>query len=112
MESVTRLPLGSGGEILFEASPLAEAEQPTGGGPVKAGRISDTVGELPHSLVEMLQPVREMAETVLEQLRAAKPAEVEVTFGVDLSAKVDAVITRGEGKANLKVRVLWKQEQA
>jgi hypothetical protein len=107
---VGRLPLDSGGEILFEASPVAASEQVGDGGPVKAGRIADAVGELPQTFLEALQPVREMAETVVEQLSKARPAEVEMTFGVDLSAQVGAIISKGEGKANLKVRVLWRKD--
>ena len=110
MGLVGRMPLESGGEILFEAFPVAASEQVGEGGPVKAGRIADAVGELPHTLLEALQPVREMAETVVEQLSKAKPSEVEVTFGVDLSAQVGAIVSKGEGKANLKVRVLWKKD--
>lgn len=110
MGPVGRLPLDSGGEILFEALPASESETSHDGGPVKAGRVADAVGELPQTLLEALQPVREMAETVVEQLSKARPAEAEVTFGVDLSAQVGAIISKGEGKANLKVRVLWRKD--
>lgn len=101
MSSFARMPLDGGGAILFEAT--AEPE-----GPVKAGRVSEAVRELPQTLQASLAPVRETAQTVLEQLRQAGPDEVEVEFGVNLSAKAGAVITNGEAAVHLKVRVLWK----
>ncbi|WP_227870051.1 CU044_2847 family protein [Streptomyces otsuchiensis] len=109
MESVERLSLGSGGEILFEASPVTELSPRDEGGPVQAGRLSGAASEMPTTLVAALAPVREAAETVLDQLRKAKPSEVEVTFDVRLSAQFGALISKGEGRANLKVRVLWKE---
>lgn len=108
MGSVGRLPLDSGGEILFEALP--EFEPSVADGPVKAGRVADAVRELPHTLQGALEPVREMAEAMVAQLSKAKPSEIEVEFGVELSAQVGAVISKGEGKAHLLVRVLWKDE--
>lgn len=102
MESLARIPLEGGGEVLFESLPEAVA------GPVKAGRMADVVKELPRTVQDALVPVREMARAVLAQLREAGPAEVEVEFGVSLSAQAGAVITKSEGTAHLKVRVLWQ----
>ncbi|MGW7594172.1 CU044_2847 family protein [Streptomyces rubiginosohelvolus] len=103
MRDLVRIPLEGGGAVAVEAAPELQLE-----GPVKAGRITDAVSELPQTLREFLDPVRSMAQTVLEQLRQAGPAEAEVEFGVNLSAKAGAVITSGEGAVHLKVRVLWK----
>lgn len=106
MQSFTRMPLEGGGSIVFEATLEAD-------GPVKAGRVADAVRELPQTLQEALIPVRETARSVLEQLRQAGPDEVEVEFGVNLSAQAGAaVITKGEGAVHLKVRVLWKNGTA
>ncbi|MFE3632773.1 CU044_2847 family protein [Streptomyces sp. NPDC059168] len=101
MKGIARLPLEDGGAILVEATPEPD-------GPVRAGRISDAVQELPRSLRELLGPVRETARTVLQELRQAGPEEVEVEFGVDLSAKAGVVITAGEAAVHLKVRVVWR----
>ncbi len=102
MQGLVRMPLEGGGVVLFEAAPEL-------GGPVKAGRVADAVQELPQTLQEALVPVRETARSVLEQLRQAGPEEVEVEFGVSLSAQAGAaVIAKGQGAVHLKVRVLWK----
>lgn len=97
---VGRMPLANGGEILFEALPEVE-------GPVKAGRVADIVRDLPGTVEDALVPVREMALAVVNQLRAAGPAEVEVEFGVNLSAQAGVVISKGEAAAHLNIRVLW-----
>ncbi|MEU1457243.1 CU044_2847 family protein [Streptomyces avermitilis] len=104
VHSFVRVPLDGGGEILFEAEPVFD-------GPVKAGRIADAVRELPQTLQQSLTPVRETACAVLHQLRQAGPDEVEVEFGLDLSAQAGAVITRGESAVHLKVRVLWSRSE-
>ncbi|MFG2736425.1 hypothetical protein N0X72_00635 [Streptomyces carpaticus] len=107
MESVGRLPLEGGGEVLFEV--VGELEASDGAGPVKAGRVADAVRELPRTLQEALMPVREMAGAVVAQLREVGPAEVEVEFGVDLSTQVGAVVSKGEAAAHLRVRLLWQR---
>lgn len=100
------MPLDGGGEILLEAGAEAPPE-----GPVKAGRIGDAVRDLPHTLSEALVPVRESARTVLAALWQAGPDEVEVEFGVDLSAEAGAIITKSQAGFHLKVRVLWQNEE-
>ncbi len=104
MTSFARAPIEGGGAILFEAAP-----QPPYEGPVKAGRIGDAVRDLPHTLQQVLEPVRDAAAAVLDQLRQANPDEVEVEFGVDLSAQAGAVITKGESAVHFKVRVMWQR---
>lgn len=103
---VERMPLAGGGEILFAAVP--GLWPPVGEGPVKAGRVADAVRELPGTVQDALVPVRELAQAAVAQLREAGPAEVEVEFGVTLSAQAGAVISKGEAVAHLKVRVLWR----
>ncbi|WP_217999216.1 CU044_2847 family protein [Nocardiopsis trehalosi] len=103
------MPLDGGGEVLFETVAPFDA----GGidGPVPAGRVADALREMPASLQQGLAPVREMAGAVVAQLREAGPvgpAEVEVEFGLNLSAQAGAVISKGGVTAHLKVRVLWK----
>ncbi|CDR08615.1 CU044_2847 family protein [Streptomyces iranensis] len=105
MDSLARVPLEGGGAILFEAAPEF-------GGPVKAGRVTDAIQELPRSLRESLAPVRETARTVLQELRQAGPDEVEVEFGVNVSAKAGAVIAKGDVAVHLRVRLLWKNGEA
>ncbi|GAA3167161.1 hypothetical protein GCM10017688_13700 [Streptomyces ramulosus] len=105
MQDLARMPLEGGGTILFEAAPAVD-------GPVKVGRIAETIQELPQTLQATLAPVRETARTVLRELRQAGPEEVEVEFGVNLSAKAGAVITGGEGAVHMTVRLKWHREES
>ncbi|WP_271218194.1 CU044_2847 family protein [Streptosporangium carneum] len=101
-----RIPLEDGGTILFEAAPVISE------GPVKAGRVSEVIQDLPSSLRSVLAPVREASRAVLEQLRQAGPDEIEVEFGVDLATQAGAVITKSEASCHLKVTLRWASGDA
>jgi hypothetical protein len=105
VRSLVRVPLEGGGAILFEAASESA-------GPVKAGRTGEAVRDLPGTVQQALAPVRETARAVLDQLRQAGPGEVEVEFGVDLSAEAGVVITKSQAAFHLKVRVLWNNGDA
>ncbi|MFD6286316.1 CU044_2847 family protein [Streptomyces sp. NPDC060205] len=105
MDSLVAVPLEGGGVVLFEAGPEAD-------GPVKAGRAGDVVRELPRTLQECLEPVTRTARAVLDAVRQAGPDEVEVGFGVNLSAQAGAVVVRGESGVHLTVRVLWHDDSS
>ncbi|MFI6485948.1 CU044_2847 family protein [Streptomyces sp. NPDC050564] len=100
MRSLARLPLEGGGSILFEAPEISD-------GPVKAGRVSEAIHELPQTLQEALSPVTAMARAALEQLRKVGPDEVEIEFGVDMAAQAGAVIAKSEAGCHLRVTVTW-----
>jgi hypothetical protein len=106
MAELARVPIEGGGTILFEVAP-----QPSDEGPVKAGRIGDAVRDLPQTLQQVMEPVRDAAGAVLNQLRQAGPDEVEVEFGVDLSGQAGAVIAKSESAVHFKVRVLWQRPE-
>ncbi|MFF3085795.1 CU044_2847 family protein [Streptomyces nojiriensis] len=104
MAHLARIPLEGGGCVLIEASPPVA-------GPVKAGRISDTIHDLPGSLQDALEPVTAAARATLEQLRKAGPQEVMVEFGVDLAVEAGAVITKTGANCHLRVTVIWKRNK-
>lgn len=101
--SVVRVPLEGGGSVLVEAATVPD-------GPVKAGRVSEAVGELPVSLQAALGPVTDVARAVVQELRSAGPGGVEVQFGVDLAVQAGVVITRGEASCHLRVTVRWDRD--
>ncbi|WP_369246753.1 CU044_2847 family protein [Streptomyces sp. R41] len=103
MAPLTRIPLEGGGCVLVESPAGPE-------GPVKAGRISDAVHELPGTLQESLEPVTEAARATLDQLRKARPDAITVEFGVDLAVEAGAVITKSRANCHLQVTVSWKRE--
>ncbi|CCK29903.1 hypothetical protein BN159_5524 [Streptomyces davaonensis JCM 4913] len=106
MTPLTRIPLEGGGWL------LVEEPGPPDAGPVKAGRIGDTVRQLPGTLESALEPVTETARAALASLRRARPDEITVEFGVDLAFEAGAVITKSQAGCHLKVTVAWKNEGA
>ncbi|WTQ63341.1 hypothetical protein OG851_00565 [Streptomyces sp. NBC_00161] len=103
MTHLARIPLGDGGSLLVEA-PAAPA------GPVKAGRVSDAIHDLPATLQEALVPITEAAHATLDQLRKASPDAITVEFGVDLAVEAGAVITKSSANCHLKVTMMWKKD--
>ena len=101
MAYLARIPLEGGGSILVEGTAASD-------GPAKAGRVGEMIHDLPECLQNALDPVAEMARAVLDRLRSASPAEVEVEFGVDLAVQAGAVITKSTANCHLKVKVQWK----
>lgn len=114
MAELVRMPLEGGGAILLEDAGAdgRTADGSGHSGPVKAGRVGDSVRELPRTVRESLAPVRETARAVLEELRDAGPQTVEVEFGVNLSAKAGVVITGGEAAVHLRVRLVWGGDES
>ncbi|MFF7130473.1 CU044_2847 family protein [Streptomyces sp. NPDC008240] len=95
--------MDGGGCILVE-------QQAEWDGPVKAGRISDVVRELPVTLEGALEPVTQAVRATLDQLRKARPDQINVEFGVDLAFETRAVITKSQASCHLKVTVSWKSD--
>jgi len=102
MAELARIPLAGGGVILVEST------DPHDDGPVRAGRLGDRVRDVSATLQELLVPVTETAQVLLEHLSQAKPAELEVEFGIALSAEAGAVITKTALSGNLKVKMKWR----
>lgn len=107
MSDVERVFLEGGGVLTVEAAgPVAEA------GPVKAGRVTDGLQEMPQTLRAALQPITEASRELLAELRSAGPDEVKVEFGVTLTAGVGAMIAKGEAGCHLKVTLGWSASTA
>ncbi|WP_194905986.1 CU044_2847 family protein [Catenulispora rubra] len=103
MASLARIPLDDGGYMLFEA--------PAVGGPVKASGLGDTIRELPQTLGSLLEPVKATGQVLLDHLKAAGPGELEVEFGLDLTAQAGVVIAKTGTACHLKVKLKWKKGQ-
>jgi hypothetical protein len=95
-------PLDDGGSVLVEIGP--------GEGITRAGR-GRGVSLAEQSLQKALDPIRPIAECVLEKLRglAESPDRVSVEFGVKLSAESSVIVARGTAEANFVVRLEWNR---
>jgi len=60
-----------------------------------------------------LEKVRPAAQAIIQKLRSLHdaPDEIEVEFGLKLSAEAGAVIAAGGVEANYKVTLKWKREE-
>ena len=105
MGLLARLPLDGGGAVLLE---MADTRQ----GPVKAGRLTDAIQDLPSTVQQTLRPVTDLAQAALDQLRQAGPDDIEIAFGVDLSAEAGAIITKTAANCHLTVTVTWHRTPA
>ncbi|GIF16977.1 CU044_2847 family protein [Actinoplanes teichomyceticus] len=104
MVELARIPLAGGGAVLVECA------GPEDDGPVKAGRLGDRVRDVSTTLQDLLQPVTDTAQILLDQLSRARPAELEVEFGVALSAQAGAIITQTALNSNIKVKMRWRRD--
>lgn len=104
MAPLARIPLEGGGYVLVEAPDTTEG--------VRGSRIGDAIHDLPETLQEALGPVTEAARVALEQLRKARPDDITIQFGVDLSVAAGAVIAKTGAGCHLTVTMAWKGSDA
>ncbi|MET7319759.1 CU044_2847 family protein [Streptomyces sp. NPDC005549] len=104
---VTRIVLPDGTPVWARISGAAEL-------PVPSGQLSfsDTgFGERIEASVESLNAlVTGVAHSLAEPLRAVRPDEVSVQFGIELTAKAGKVVgllADGEAKAGISVTLTW-----
>ena len=119
MVAFVQVPLDGGGTMLVqlndEPSPglAVGPSSVTRSGPVRAGRVQDAaeqiVTQTAQTLREALQPLAQMSQQVLEQFAESSPQEVEVQFGVALTAEAGAVLTKAGAACHLNVTLTWKQ---
>jgi hypothetical protein len=108
MTGLVRMPLEGGWSLLVRVDhELDQMGRWPGSGPVRAGRVGDRVEEVvtvaSRSLREALEPVTQMSRQVLDQLGQARPREVQVEFGVELTAQAGAVLARAGTECHLTV---------
>ncbi|HHS97503.1 MAG TPA: hypothetical protein ENK08_06330 [Chloroflexi bacterium] len=105
MKRLIEFPLEDGGTI------LVEVEMPEGTGMVPAAR-GEVVQRAQQTFEAALEKVRPAAQAIIKKLRALHdpPDEIEVEFGLKMSAEAGAVIAATGVEANYKVTLTWKRE--
>jgi hypothetical protein len=107
---VTRISLPDGTPVwarVPDAAQLARAEPPGGSGYVDTG-LADRATARMDSLRGLITGV---AASVADGLRAARPDEVSVTFGIELTVKsgrVVGLLADGEAKGAISVTLTWQ----
>ena len=107
MKRLVEFPLPSGESILVEV----EVEE---GGSMVPAASRGLKEKAQTTFEEALAKVRPAAETVLHQLRQMhqSPDEIQVEFGLKLSAEAGAILAASGMEANYKITLTWKRHRA
>ncbi|WP_328905815.1 hypothetical protein OG230_24180 [Streptomyces sp. NBC_00234] len=107
---ITRIEMPDGTPVWARISGAEELERPAGGlayADIGYGDLADQVQARVESLTGIVTSV---ARSLAEPLRAVRPDEVSVEFGIELTAKAGKVVgllADGEAKGGIKVTLTW-----
>lgn len=106
MKRLVEFPLEEGSFI------LVEVDVPDESGMVPASR-GEVIERAQQTFEQALDKIRPAAQSIIVKLRNLNdpPDEVEVEFGLKMSAEVGAIIASASAEANYKVTLTWKKEQ-
>lgn len=104
MKRIVEFPLDGGGSILVETDESA----PTDSRISIDSQVSQAAQQSFESALEKVKPV---ADTIMSKVRSLnEPAdEVEVQFGIKMSAGFGAVIASGNAEVNYQINLKWKK---
>jgi hypothetical protein len=107
MKQLIEFPLEEGGSIVVEVD-VPEQE----GGSVHAARPGEIAAKAEQTFEAALERIKPAAGAIIGKLRGLSdpPNEMEVEFGLKLSAEAGAVIAAAGAEANYKVVLKWKRE--
>jgi Trypsin-co-occurring domain 1 len=99
-------PVGGGQSVIVQVEDSAAGPVTRGIGSAQSITIRAS-----QTFEDAISRVRPAAETIVAQLRslAAAPDEVEVEFGLTLSAEAGAFIAAASTEANFKLTLTWRR---
>lgn len=108
MKRLIEFPLEDGGSILVQVDESAPE-----GGMVKAARPGEIAAKATQTFEAALEKVKPAAAAIISKLRdlADPPDEMEVEFGLKLSADAGAFLASAGAEANYTVTLTWKREE-
>lgn len=103
---LVEFPLESGGSVIVE---VPDGPGPAGGEVTRGFRPANLTVEAGETFEGAFSRIQPVAAAVVAKLRevADAPDEIEVEFGVQLSADVGAIVAKVSGEANFKVVLRW-----
>jgi len=106
MKTITEISLKEGGSIFFETEPPRSTE-----GVVKVSKAGEIVDKTQVQLETALAKIKPVASAIVATLNQPidSPAEIEVEFGVKLSAEANVVITSTAVEGHFKIVLKWKR---
>jgi hypothetical protein len=107
MKRLVEFPLEEDGTFM-----LVEVEETDQGGLVQAS-LSETIAKARITLEESLEKVKPAAKHIIRQIRKLPdpPDEVQVSFGLKLSAEAGAVLASASTEANYTVTLTWTRDK-
>ena len=109
MKYYTEFPLEDGGVILVVTDTL----EPEPGIEMASTRDSKVINKASQTFEAALETVKPAASGIIAKLRKLvdPPNEIEVEFGILMSADAGAVVATAGVEANYKVTLKWKRDQ-
>jgi hypothetical protein len=100
--------LKDGGTIMLEVD-----EPESRGGTMRGGHPGDIAEKAGQTFETALERIKPAATAIIAQLRdlSVPPKEVEVEFGLKLSAAAGAFIASAGAEANFNVTLTWKHDE-
>ena len=102
MKRIVEFPLENGDSILIEVDEQSD----------RIGLGDEIIEKAQKTFESALNTIKPVASTILNKVRSLnEPAnEVEVKFGIKMTAGLGAVIASGNGEVNYEITLKWKQE--
>ncbi|MFI1868701.1 CU044_2847 family protein [Streptomyces jumonjinensis] len=107
MPELIEMPLDEGGAVWVEVPDDLPAIE-------RVGRGDDALRSTARTLQDALSRIRPAVDAVVGQLRSAAPPpdEVNVQFGIRITAEAGAVIAKAATEANFTVSATWVSERS
>ena len=104
MKRIVEFPLENGDFILVEVDEPSASD--------RIGLGDEIVEKAQKTFESALNAIKPVASTVINKVRSLnEPAdEVEVKFGIKMTAGLGAIIASGTGEVNYEITLKWKQE--
>jgi hypothetical protein len=108
VKRLVEFPLEAGGSILVEV----EEVEPEGG-LERVSRPGEVAEKARQTFEAALETVKPAAQAIIAKVRSLSdlPDEVQIEFGLKMTAQAGAVVASAGMEANYKVTLTWKREK-
>jgi hypothetical protein len=105
VKRIVEFPLESGEFILVEVDEAAQTDD-------RIGLRDQVVDKATQTFESALETVKPIANAIIAKIGSLKqPAdEVEVKFGIKISAQLGAVVASGNSEVNYEITLKWKKD--
>jgi hypothetical protein len=104
MREMAKFSLESGGSIWVEVETVPGAPS--------RGVVENAITAAVPTFEAALENIRPIANTIIAKLKnlTSNPDQIQVEFGLKLTAQAGAILASASGEANFKVALTWKRE--